>query len=216
MRSSWKCKITIKNKDEFRILKSITDKSVPCLAITSMNIKSGLSSALNQYEAKRILNEPNAGGSSEISEALSLIFLKEVIRASLVKTEMEINYFPFGSKKTDFIIESNNCKFGVSVSRAMSYNPRNNIPTIKRFAANYTSEHANYLLTKKLTGVIFSSRNVSKRDRWDKQILHIWVPTIRVARILRTEYHQLDDNLKSNTTVIITIVDNELIFSNFN
>lgn len=52
----------------------------------------------------RILNTPNAGGSSIISETLSFEILKKYFNAKLLKTEMEVPYFPEGGSINDYVV----------------------------------------------------------------------------------------------------------------
>eukprot|EP00761_Pharyngomonas_kirbyi_P006922 gb/GECH01006931.1/.p1 GENE.gb/GECH01006931.1/~~gb/GECH01006931.1/.p1 ORF type:complete len:186 (+),score=38.43 gb/GECH01006931.1/:1-558(+) len=151
-------------------------------------------------EAQMMLNEPNAGGASTISEVLSLLTLRKLVRARLLNTEMGIIYFPFGSKKTDYSIVAQGRngithRLGVSVTRAMHF----------RGNAFFTREHARSLLIKKLFGIIVSTENVVDRHRWEKQILHIWAPTKRIAKMVRAEYRHLKSDIRSNTIVIVTV-----------
>lgn len=146
--------------------------------------------------ARRIMDEPNAGGSSVWSEVLSLEVLYRMFGAQLLKTEMEIRYAPAGSKKTDYSCVIGHQKLGVSVTRAYKYR------------GVYTNEDAALLLHKKLYGVLASSQNVVKRDRWRKQILHVWAQSVHVANIVMEEYQKMSAFLRSNTVVIITISHN--------
>eukprot|EP00698_Gefionella_okellyi_P004191 TRINITY_DN13907_c0_g1_i1.p1 TRINITY_DN13907_c0_g1~~TRINITY_DN13907_c0_g1_i1.p1 ORF type:complete len:288 (+),score=43.79 TRINITY_DN13907_c0_g1_i1:564-1427(+) len=146
--------------------------------------------------ARRIIDEPNAGGNSLWSEALSLEILHRMFGATLDKTEMQIRYVPRGSKKTDYSCIINGQRLGVSVTRAYKYR------------GVYTAEDARLLLHKKLYGVLASSQNVVKRDRWRKQILHVWAQSVHVAGVVMSEYQRMDSYLRSNTVVIITISHN--------
>ena len=60
---------------------------------------------------------------------------------------MEIQYFPEGSKKTDYSVLLFGKPIGVSVTRAM------------KFSGKFTEEDAINLLEKKLLGIILSSEN---------------------------------------------------------
>ena len=73
--------------------------------------------------------------------------MKNSFGARLLKTEMEIEYFPEQSKKTDYSVLINNKHIGVSVTRAM------------KFKGDFTEEDARVLLYKKLYGIIVSSEN---------------------------------------------------------
>ena len=140
--------------------------------------------------AQRLRDEPNAGGNSVISEVLSFDFLNKAFQAELLKTEMEVCYFPEGGSITDYVCQIFDKKVGVSVTRAMKYR------------AEYCDEDAQRLLNKKLGGVNQSTRN--SLEKWTKQILHIWVPNSHTANILAMVYLQLPHEVRSNTIVLIT------------
>eukprot|EP00698_Gefionella_okellyi_P004201 TRINITY_DN13913_c0_g1_i1.p1 TRINITY_DN13913_c0_g1~~TRINITY_DN13913_c0_g1_i1.p1 ORF type:complete len:506 (-),score=77.41 TRINITY_DN13913_c0_g1_i1:59-1576(-) len=146
--------------------------------------------------ARRIMEEPNAGGTSVWSEALSFEVLSRMFGAELCQTEMEIRYWPRGSKKTDYSCRIGGQRMGVSVTRAY------------KFQGVYTCEDARMLLNKKLFGVVVSSANVVKRDKWCKQILHVWAQSVHVAGVVMSEYQKMDASLRSNTVVIITVSHN--------
>ena len=114
---------------------------------------------------------------------------------------MEIEYYPFGSKITDYLVTINNKKIGVSVTRA--FNPKE----------EYTVENASILLKKKLDGIYWSTQNVIKRDKWKKQILHVFCQTPDIADIIKIAYRQLRSNVKGNTIVLVSIINcNDLFF----
>jgi len=146
-------------------------------------------------DAMRLLNTPNAGGSSALSEAISLEIMIRYFGAKLYQTEMEIEYVE-GSKKTDYSIDVFGQKVGVSVTRAMKF-PR---------TAVYTTFDAQKLLVKKLIGVMESSENVVS-DCWNVQILHILCQTKQIAEIVVKEYQKLPQCLKKNTIVVLTITE---------
>lgn len=148
-------------------------------------------------DALRILNEPNAGGTSENSEAMSMEVLGRVFGARLCHTEMTLRYWPEGSKKTDYSVSLPDGQvMAVSVTRAADY----------RGPGTFTEESASYLLRKKLQGVIESNRNVIKEMRWKKQILHVWVPSQRIAKMLQRAYRRLRSSVKANTIVLVTLI----------
>lgn len=143
--------------------------------------------------AQKIRDVPNAGGNSVISEVLSFEFLNKAVQAQLLKTEMEVAYFPEGGSITDYVCTISKQKVGVSVTRAMKYR------------GQYTEEDAHHLLTKKLKGVIQSTKN--SMEKWSKQILHIWTPNKHTTNTIAMVYYQLPDNIRSNTVVIVTTSD---------
>jgi len=154
--------------------------------------------------AHKILYSPNAGGSSERSEALSFEILRKVFGAQLVKTEMGIEYEWSISKRTDYSAKIYKTRYGVSVTRAMKYK------------GEFGVDDATALLTKKLNGVNLSSRDVVEPDAWSKQILHIFTETINNSQVLALAYDKLSDDLKANTVVIVTVTpDSDWLYFNY-
>ncbi|CAG8516001.1 21607_t:CDS:2 [Dentiscutata erythropus] len=113
---------------------------------------------------------------------------------------MEINYFFMNQPMTDYLVSfrrpnySTIFSIGVSVTRAFAYHRR------------YTKHDAYRLLTKKLSGVNSSTRNIVNARIW-KQILHIWCPSGKVANIVRKVYSKLSKDYTSNTIVMLTVVN---------
>lgn len=141
----------------------------------------------------RILSVPNAGGNSVWSEVLSFEILYALFSAQLMRTEMELEYMWQNCKITDYSIRMFGFNVGVSVTRAL------------KFRGIFSDEDARHLLSKKLDGVNASSRNVLPEQGWTKQILHVWAEHDYVAEVLKRVYSQLDDSLKANTFVLITV-----------
>jgi len=154
--------------------------------------------------SRKILTVPNAGGTSEVSEALSFEFLSFVFRAKLVQTEMELKYWPQGCKITDYSVVvptvHGEVKLGVSVTRAL------------KFKGTFTEEDATHLLKKKLDGVNVSTRCVVS-DRWERQILFCWCKEDYIAELVGKVWEKLDAEYKSNTLVVLAVSKNaEWIF----
>jgi len=156
--------------------------------------------------AKRILNEENAGGSSSLSEAFSYEILSKCFNnVTLYKTEMEIKYWWNAWKKTDYIVyiknnNNENIKCAVSVTRAMKY-----IVNEK-----YTLQDALRLLNKKLNTVNESFKGVLLEDEWQTQILHIFCQDLHIANVISYTFRWLqftDPYLCSNTILFITITN---------
>lgn len=150
------------------------------------------------FDSRRIQNTPNAGGSSVESETLSFELLHKFFNARLLKTEMEVAYFPEGGSITDYVVVMFGRVVGVSVTRAMKYGSE----------AVFTNEDAHLLLRKKLRGIKQSSRN--SLVKWEKQILHVWVHDQRVVGVLRQAWAEIEDELKTNTVVLLTIARNSM------
>lgn len=143
-------------------------------------------------KAEKIRRTPNAGGSSVESEVLSYELLHKAFGAMLLKTEMEIDYFPTGGSITDYTCKIFNNILGVSVTRAWKYQ------------GEFEQEDAEKLLKKKLKGIIYATRN--SVERWHKQILHIWTTSAKTANLLFNEYQKLSKDLTSDTVVLTTVV----------
>jgi len=148
--------------------------------------------------AQTIQTIPNAGGTSVNSEVFSFEIIHTMFNAQLEATEMELEYFPLGSKITDYSVKINGEIFGVSVTRAMKFN-----------GGIFTEEEAERLLNKKLYGVNISSKAVLKRFRWKKQFLHIWAENRQIAQQLEHVFQSIiSPEMKSNTIVMVTICEN--------
>ncbi|KAF9911508.1 hypothetical protein EC991_003310 [Linnemannia zychae] len=156
-------------------------------------------------DALRMLNLPNAGGSSLLSEVLSCEMLYRCLGARLAKTEMEIRYFFAYQPMTDYTISlpglASGFHVGVSVTRAFAYK------------GAYRRSECRKLLKKKLSGITASTRNVMD-ERLFKQILHVWVPNGKVARTVQATYRTLSPELTRNSVVVISVVNAAWVFSN--
>jgi hypothetical protein len=146
---------------------------------------------------QKIVTDPNAGGSSKLSEAFAVEVLTRCELASLLKTEMEIVYTDPAGKLTDELVQIQGYKIGVSVTRAVGY----------PFDAPYTVAQAKALLDKKLQGVLDSTANVSTADRWQKQILFVLAYAQEHADAIQAAYQQEPDALKSSTILYVTVTD---------
>lgn len=146
---------------------------------------------------QHVMTIPNAGGSSQLSEAFAVEMLTRCELAKLLKTETEILYTNPMGKITDELVEIQGLKIGVSVTRAVGY----------PFDAPYTVAQAKALLDKKLQGILDSTANVSAADKWSKQILFVLAYAQEHADAFQAAYAQEPDTLKSNTIVIVTVTD---------
>ncbi|KAL3310411.1 hypothetical protein Ciccas_011025 [Cichlidogyrus casuarinus] len=151
-------------------------------------------SKLKHDDCKRMFNEPNAGGNSIVSEVLSLEFMIDQFNANLVKTEMEIEYHPRGGSITDYLVRINNNLIAVSVCRA-----------ITKPGTAYTLTMARDLLIKKLKGIMQS--NLTNREGWTKQILHIWAENPGSAVQIFSTFQTIPASLRGNTIVIVTVCE---------
>lgn len=181
----------------------------------------------------RLLNEENAGGNSEYSEAFSFEILRLIFgsQVELLKTEMEIKYWLEHWKMTDYMIgfkedittntntnTSRSTKIGVSVTRAMTYcfcdskRKRERGGKCSKVGSYhiFSREKARQLLIKKLTGVNESTEGVLLHDQWKRQILFIWSMEPYITDLLKREWIELnrtDAELVSNTILFVVTVN---------
>jgi len=144
------------------------------------------------HDAKQVFANPNAGGSSALSEALSCEVLSTQFGVSLCRTEMQIKYWA-QSKITDFSVTVGGVRIGVSVTRACA------------FRGQFTLENAQALLTKKLNGINDSTEHVITPHAWRRQALHIFVQHQYIADLLEVAYNALPTELRRDTLVLCTI-----------
>lgn len=148
---------------------------------------------------QKILDDGNAGGSSIASELFAYEVLHRCELATLLKTETEILYTDEEGKITDLLVWLDERNVGVSVTRAVGW-PQD---------APYTSEQATELLAGKLQGVLDSSANVAPQDAWARQILHILAFGDAHATRLEAAWQSLDEALRADTFVIVTVTDGD-------
>jgi hypothetical protein len=153
----------------------------------------------------RLLATPNAGGSSGLSEAFAYEQLARCELAPLLKTETEIVYDTAG-KITDLEVTIDGHKIGVSVTRAVAY----------PFGQPYTLSAASTLLTRKLTDIQASTRNVSAADRWSKQILSYLSWDDQSTAMLDQAWAMTDAMTKGDTILLIitTHGDDQFLYTN--
>lgn len=167
-----------------RVADLLRNETEPCDALIGAD-------ALLCPSAQRLLAEPNAGGASRISEAISMEVLSRAFGASLVHTELEILYWPACGSIADFEVELQGTHVGVSVTRAMT------APHLP-----FDEAAARVLLEKKLNGAIRSTETCL--GAWRKCVLHVWAPTAAAAAALETAYATLPDAMRSDTVVLVT------------
>lgn len=189
-----------------------------CIIETNINVKNKQQPTINSKNAFQLLSKPNAGGSSIYSEALSIEILSRLLGVDLYKTETELKY--------SFIEKDNNggsgpimdyaCHYccpsddriltlGVSVTRAMTWNSKS-LKQVDTYR----------LLNKKLRGLYQSSEGILNA-KFDRHILHIWTESGKNASLVRRVTKKLYlENKYKNTIVLISIVNNDLVFFNNN
>eukprot|EP00434_Breviolum_minutum_P014430 symbB.v1.2.012721.t2/scaffold885.1/size155274/2 len=171
------------------------------LVVVEVKVLPSTPAGLSQT-ARRVLEEPNAGGSSETSEAWAFESLKLMLNATLVATEMEIGYlhdvFPklCGEQgRTDFAVALPTREVvGVSVTRAFAF---------KRL---FQEEDARYVLEKKLGRILSSTHGCVGRFQWKRQILFVWARSFYDAWQLRKVFEEKSlDAKKADTLVVVAV-----------
>jgi hypothetical protein len=200
----------------FHMIKSwLLDKHSFGIAWNFLNTNPSTTSAqmLKSFskDAFRMFTTQNAGGTSLWSESLSFDVLMSSLGAKNVKllaTEMEISY-DLDSKITDYSIDmsflpkiSSHC-VGVSVTRLINFCAL----TTRNYIAPFYPSEVYRLLTKKLEGIIYSSASVSMRNKWEKQILHVFCNTKSACKCLFEQYFMIPQELRSNTFVLVTVTN---------
>lgn len=164
-------------------------------------------------DAQKILSEPNAGGTSVVSETLSMEYMHQRFCAADVLTEMQIKYWSDNWKKVDFIcsIATTSAsvagagmmqRVGVSVTRAMGF------PDYTSF----TFEDGLKLLHKKLNGLVVARAGVDELHRYDRSVLHIWCQHASVAATMRRAFDAMlaegDEALvHEDVCVVLTVAE---------
>ena len=147
-------------------------------------------------DAAKVLDNPNAGGNSILSEVLACDILYRLHGAKNVHTEMEVNYIYSNWKICDFTMEIYDNRVGISVTRAMNY----------KDPSEYKLENADTLLRKKLYGLILTRDNATYIDTFYTSILFIWCQTTRIAELLCEAYNALDESLTPPELIIYCVV----------
>jgi hypothetical protein len=151
----------------------------------------------------------NAGGKSEISEAISMHYMQSFFGATNVIPEMAIKY----RKKyamCDYIITIFGHQVGVSVTRAFK-------PKVS--PVQFTEMEATRLIFKKLNGLVIARNCVDDQFSFFKSILHVWCPNVNNANILHAAYNKLMLNEEfantiSNVLILTTVCNNDSLYSN--
>lgn len=158
--------------------------------------------------AKRCLNEPNSGGKSNVSEAVSMQYFAERFAANKFILEMEITTYWMNAAIPDFLCQVYGNRVGVSVTRAMKYPD----------PALFTAEDAYILLKKKMNGLIMARSGVCEEQAFFISFLHIWCQTPAIAKHLQAVYPTILMEDKTNTVgqiiVLCSVYDRAGIYSN--
>lgn len=190
-------------RSHIRSILRLTDRKVSASGITFIvhvkyltSISQSNAKVVISPDASRVLNNPNAGGNSILSEALACDILGRLHGATNVHTEMEVNYIYSNWKICDFTIDIYENRVGISVTRAMNY----------KDPAAYTLDDAKTLLRKKTNGLILARDNATYIDTFYTSILFIWCQTTRIAELLCEAYMSLNEDLTPPELIIYCVV----------
>ena len=157
--------------------------------------------------ARRSMDIPNAGGSSNISEALSMEYLRKKYNIKDFIPEMEVVYW-IEACLCDFLMILEDCNVGVSVTRAVSY----------PFNSEFTIEHARELLNRKLYKLLVARNSISEEQSFDRSILHVWCYSEQVAANMKRAHDEMVaadvDGTYDGVHVICTVCDKIYIYTN--
>ncbi|KAF0720669.1 Aste57867_94 [Aphanomyces stellatus] len=157
-------------------------------------------------DASLVFSEPNAGGQSVVSEALSMEYMHQLFGAVDVVTEMQIEYWSPNWKKVDYLCSIRGERVAVSVTRAMTFQ-----------GSTFGLAESRALLRKKLHGLVVAKSGVCVSQRYVKSILHIWCQTHAMADLLAQCYADVVVSLDitENVVLIATVAAAEAaIFTN--
>ncbi|KAI9598143.1 hypothetical protein BDF19DRAFT_265722 [Syncephalis fuscata] len=230
------------DRDLRRTLRSLLYRDQPAMVCTNVSVRARhFANVQLSPGAQRVRDSPNAGGSSILSEILSCELISRWLGAKLLLTEMEVCYFPSGGPMTDYICElGDGLSISVSVTRAMTAphktytradarrlirkKLRGVIGATRHIVLSSTTDdnddddstlihnsaqYGYYQQQNKTCGAI-EGQNATLY----KQILHIWAPSGRVARMVRQEWRRLEPELIGTTLVVVSIVDQSWVFTN--
>lgn len=151
-----------------------------------------------------VLETQNAGGSSELSECVSMQILYEQFKARGVTTEMEIKYWCDHWKRCDYVtrLGDNKHKTAVSVTRVAMRKNKLGQPLVQ-----FNRVMAVQLFAKKLRGLVVARTGiVSDDDGFDESILHILCRHEREVEILRQVYWVLNIKLRVDIRVLVSLI----------
>lgn len=199
------------NKIHPKLKKSINFKKCNGIYIYIDNYTEKYDNNLINNFAKNSLNFLNGGGSSEISEMLSIhILFNSKLKPIDCKFEKTIKYI-IPCKIIDYLLiikdnQYNVFKIGVSVTRCFNH-----------FENFITDDDIKKLLIKKINGIVLARQSIDTIDIFNDFILHIFVKNENIKNIIIEVFKTL--NLKElyiigNLSLWITITQQKYIFTN--
>ena len=150
---------------------------------------------------RRIVETPNAGGSSLYSEVFAYEWLARCELAALLKTETEIVYDVDG-KKADILVEIDERKVGVSVVRFIKY----------PFDSEYLVSDALPLVQRKIEDLRLATSQVSAGDLWTSQMVVAIAYSSQHAQAAMQAWTMLDASVRGSTIFIVVVSEGEDMF----
>ena len=149
-------------------------------------------------DAQNVIDSGTAGGSSSLSEALAMDFLVRCDRATLIKTETEIDYMSSNSKMADLLVFVNGENVGVSVTRAVGF-PKDEpyLPADAEFLAD------------KIADINNAESNASESNSWERSIVVVLAYSQMHAESMRTAWSGFTDSEKGDTIIIIVTTNGD-------
>lgn len=148
-------------------------------------------------DARALVDIGTIGGSSIESEALSLDLLVRCELATLLKGEPQVSYDDEGGKKTDILVEIDDHKIGVSVTRAMSY--------VRPDPCGPVDEGAlSELMNRKVSELQLSFANASDEDAWERSMLYVIACDEAHAQATIDLFAGLDASVRADAILIVT------------
>jgi hypothetical protein len=191
--------------DEFLLHKSLKSETEYIEIIQDVLHLVSAAQILMGDEAQKILNEPNAGGASVVSEALSAEYMARRFGARDIVTEMAIQYWFPNWKRIDYIATFFGGRVGVSVTRAMGY----------PYDTDFEMEDAIRLCEKKLNGLVIAKSGISNSCRYERSILHCFCQTEEISNMMLIAFHEMIERdkrehpncptLEGSITLILTV-----------
>ena len=178
------------------IVKTQLAKAAPTFEKNALSFAAGetYDAANLSPDGQRIMTTPNAGGSSVESEVMSFEVLRACEGAKLLKTETEVEYLDNTTgPSTDILVEIAGKKVGVSVTRA--YRPSN---------LAFPDSDVKALIHKKLDDIQKSSARVKPKDKWVREILHVFASNKAQADAVMRVLPTIDAQIRANTIVLLT------------
>lgn len=145
----------------------------------------------------------NAGGSSSISEALSISLFEDKFKAFNFVYENKVNYV-IKYKMVDYICSINFgdiINIGVSVSRGV-YRPM----TRKNRYIIFDDSDARNLLFKKLNGLIISQQTIHEDMNFYYAVLHIWCLDEHIEQTIIKVFEEFRNQPEYDNIILMTTV----------